>query len=37
MYCKNCKRHTDNTFPKKISPDLKEYNQRKFKMCYLFD
>ena len=34
MYCKNCKKHTGNTFPKKISPHFKEQNQRKIKMCY---
>ena len=24
IYCKNCKKHRGNTFPKKISPDFKE-------------
>ena len=36
MYCKNCKKHTGNTFSKKNIPDFKEENQRKIKISYLF-
>ena len=31
IYCKNCKKHTDNTFPKKISPYFKNLNKKKSK------
>ena len=38
IYCKNYKKHTGNTFPKKkISRYCEKYNQRKIKMCCLFD
>ena len=33
IYCKNCKKHTGNTF----SPFFKKYNQTKIKMYYLFE
>ena len=32
IYCKKCKKHTGNTFPKKVGPDFKEYNQGQIKM-----
>ena len=34
---KKFKKHTNNTFQKKNNPDFKELNQRKIKICYLFD
>ena len=37
IYCKKCKKHTANTFPKKNNFNFKKSNQRKIKMCYLFD
>ena len=29
IYCKSCKKHTGNTFPKKIDPDSKRKNKGK--------
>ena len=37
MYCKNYKKNTGNIFPKKVNPDFKVQNQKKIKMCHLFD
>ena len=37
IYCKKCKKHTGNTFPKKFGPDFKEYNQRQIKMSYFLN
>ena len=34
---KNVTKHTSNTFSKKNIDDFKKQNQRKVKMCYLFD
>ena len=36
MYCKNCKKHTDNTFPKKLILILKNKIKRKSKCAIFF-
>ena len=35
IYCKSCKKHTGNTFPKKIDPNSKRKNKGKWK-CVIF-
>ena len=34
MYCRNCKKHTGNTFPKKLVPILKNKIKAKSKCAF---